>query len=313
MDEKMNIFIKEDKPIYIYGGSGTGKTYTIKKYFETNKNIYLIYLSIKDIPNTQYIDTIAKRPIMDIFNNIKRPIIIVIDDIDVLSIQEKKIINELIKIIKMYKKTKKKMEYTLIFSGINHIDKKIKELISLSNVIHIDNKHIFYNKNIYIHIENIIQKKEKNINTDILDSEKATQSLLLHENIINNITINNINFYYHFLKNFCNGDYYDRISFQKQLWIYNDITYFLKFVNNYILYTNENINIKTKNIRFTKVLTKYSNEYNNNIFINNICNKLSLTNKELYNYCIDHKTNELTIQEINRLYKIYNISSINHI
>ena len=108
MDEKLNTFIKEDKPIYIYGGSGTGKTYTIKKYFETNKNIYLIYLSIKDIPNIQYIDTIAKRPIMDIFNNIKRPIIIVIDDIDVLSIQEKKIINELIKIIKMYKKTKKK-------------------------------------------------------------------------------------------------------------------------------------------------------------------------------------------------------------
>lgn len=307
MYEKMDQYMKDNLPIYIYGGSGCGKSYFIKKYFETNKDIYLIYLSIKDIPNIQYIDHISKRPIMDIFNKIKRDIIIVIDDIDVLNIQEKKIINEFIKRIKYYKKTKTKMEYKLIFSGINHIDKKIKELIGLSNVIPINNKHIFYNKNIYIHIENIIQKKEKNINTDILDSEKATQSLLLHENIINNITKNNISFYYEFLKNFCNGDYYDRISFQKQLWIYNDITYFLKFINNYYLYSNENINIKTKNIRFTKVLTKYSNEYNNNIFIINICNKLSLTNKELYNYCIDHKIKDLTIQEMSRLYKIYNI------
>lgn len=308
MNEKMTTFMMEDKPIYIYGSSGSGKTYFIKKYFETKQELYFIYLSIKEIPNIQYIENISKRPVMDYFNKIKRDIIIVIDDIDVLSIQEKKIITDLIKMIKNYKKTKSKMEYKLIFIGINYNDKKIKELLSLSNSIPFENKHIFYNKNIYIHIENIIQKKENMINTDVLDSEKATQSLLLHENIINNITNENINFYFSFLKNFCNGDYYDRISFQKQLWIYNDITYFLKFINNYLLYNKENINIKTKNIRFTKVLTKYSNEYNNNVFIINLCNKLSLTNKELYNLCIENKIEELTIPEKNRLYKIYNIN-----
>lgn len=307
MNEKMDLFMKEDKHIYIYGSSGSGKTSCIKKYFETNKNIYLIYLSIKDIPNIQYIDTISKRPIMDIFNKIKRNLIIVIDDIDVLSIQEKKIINEFIKKIKQYKKAKAKLDYKFIFAGINHIDKKIKELLGLCNVINIETKYIFYNKNIYIHIENIIQKKEKNINTDFLDCEKATQSLLLHENIINNITKKNLNFYYQFLLNFCNGDYYDRISFQKQLWIYNDITYFLKFINNYILYNKETLTIKTKNIRFTKVLTKYSNEYNNNIFIINLCNKLSMTNKELYNCCINDKIENITLQEKTRLYKIYNL------
>lgn len=312
MYDKIDLFIKDNKPIYITGNSGSGKTYLINSYFK-NTNMNIKKITLKKIINISYLEEITKLDIIDVFNNKKREIIIIIDDIDVLSIQEKKIINELIKMLKNINKYKKKLRYKLIFSGINCSDKKIKELMRLSNIIDLGNN--IYNKNIYINIDNILNKNNK-VNIFIFD--KSIQSLLLHENIINNLSKYNIKFYYNFLINFCNGDYYDRISFQKQIWLYNDITFYIKFIINILLYNKENIILQKKDIRFTKILTKYSNEYNNNIFINNICNKLCLTNKELYNLCIN-KLNELsnqdTKQEIQtlsqkdkiRLCKIYNI------
>ena len=282
MYEQIDLFIKDSKPIYITGNSGSGKTYLIDSYFK-NINMNIKKITLKKIINISYLDEITKLDIIDVFNNIKREIIIIIDDIDVLNIQEKKIINELIKMLKNINKYKKKLKYKLIFSGINYSDKKIKELMRLSNIISLGNN--IYNKNIYINIENILNKNNK-VNT--FEFDKSIQSLLLHENIINNLTKNNINFYYNFLINFCNGDYYDRISFQKQIWLYNDITFYIKFIINILLYNKENITIEKNDIRFTKILTKYSNEYNNNNFINNICNKLYLTNKELYNLCINN-------------------------
>lgn len=328
MYEQIDLFIKDSKPIYITGNSGSGKTYLIDSYFK-NINMNIKKITLKKIINISYLDEITKLDIIDVFNNIKREIIIIIDDIDVLNIQEKKIINELIKMLKNINKYKKKLKYKLIFSGINYSDKKIKELMRLSNIISLGNN--IYNKNIYINIENILNKNNK-VNT--FEFDKSIQSLLLHENIINNLTKNNINFYYNFLINFCNGDYYDRISFQKQIWLYNDITFYIKFIINILLYNKENITIEKNDIRFTKILTKYSNEYNNNNFINDICNKLYLTNKELYNLCINNNLYIKSIQETNekelhnlpiklsqkdlylnklsqkdlvRLYKIYNI------
>ena len=328
MYEQIDLFIKDSKPIYITGNSGSGKTYLIDSYFK-NINMNIKKITLKKIINISYLDEITKLDIIDVFNNIKREIIIIIDDIDVLNIQEKKIINELIKMLKNINKYKKKLKYKLIFSGINYSDKKIKELMRLSNIISLGNN--IYNKNIYINIKNILNKNNK-VNT--FEFDKSIQSLLLHENIINNLTKNNINFYYNFLINFCNGDYYDRISFQKQIWLYNDITFYIKFIINILLYNKENITIEKNDIRFTKILTKYSNEYNNNNFINNICNKLYLTNKELYNLCINNNLYIKSIQETNekelhnlpiklsqkdlylnklsqkdlvRLYKIYNI------
>jgi hypothetical protein len=118
----------------------------------------------------------------------------------------------------------------------------------------------------------------------IIENEKATQCLLFHENIIDTIkTSSDISFYKTFLKNYCIGDYFDRISFQKQLWIFNEMTYYIKILYNYSLYNNYPIHTK-KNIeyRFTKVLTKYSNEYNNNSFIITLCNRLNISKKQLY-------------------------------
>ena len=151
--------------------------------------------------------------------------------------------------------------------------------MKLCNVIHLkDNNE--YEKNIQLNIKNVIEQKI----ISFVENEKATQCLMFHENIINHLKKEDMYFYLQFLNNYCNGDYYDRVSFQKQLWIYNEMTYYLKMIHNYYLYIHSNIQIKTQKeeYRFTKVLTKYSNEYNNQKFIIDLCNRLNISRKQLF-------------------------------
>ena len=71
-----------------------------------------------------------------------------------------------------------------------------------------------------------------------------------------------------------------------------------------------------QNIRFTKVLTKYSTEYNNYIFIQNLCQILNLDKKDMFSFFIKIKELhtsgeiftlfeqfELTKLDINRIYR----------
>ena len=162
----------------------------------------------------------------------------------------------------------------------------------------------------------------------INDTDKTTVSLLYHENIIDYINLSykiNINTYIQILQNFCFGDYMDRIIFQKQLWQLNEISFKIKVVyNNNILhkFIEDNKckhNVKLTNIRFTKILTKYSTEYNNYTFLINMCQKLIWIKKifvlfyilknyytnENINYLID-KYN-ITILDINRIIKFISV------
>ena len=96
--------------------------------------------------------------------------------------------------------------------------------------------------------------------------------------------------------------YIDRVTFQKQIWQFNEISSLIKtFYSNYIMrkYLN-NSNIDKIEIRFTKVLTKYSTEYNNSIFINNLCQELNLDNKDMLGYFCYLKKNE----EMNKIENI---------
>ena len=87
--------------------------------------------------------------------------------------------------------------------------------------------------------------------------------------------------------------------------------------NNYILHNNIiNFQFTLQTIRFTKVLTKYSTEYNNYLFIQNLCQILNLDKKDLFSFFIKIKnlyntgeiytlfeTYELTKLDINRIYR----------
>jgi len=303
--EKIVNYINLNKPIYVHGKSGCGKTTLLKKLPCDVK-----FISIQDISSYEDLVVFAQPSILQkmSLNNSKQ--ICVVDNIDFLQTNDKKILTALLKQFKFEEKNKKKRNFTLILCGTNYYDKKIKEIFKFCNVVHINtNNNLMYN-NYEKNIQNNIKKiMTKSFDQDfIIDSEKATQSLLFHENIIDLIHTNeDIIFYKQFLTNFCIGDYFDRISFQKQLWIFNEMTYYFKILHNYYLYKNTDLKPKKNTeFRFTKVLTKYSNEYNNNSFIISLCNQLKCSKKELYYSLLNNSTN-LTLIEINRAKNYFQI------
>jgi len=304
--EKIISYINYNKPIYVYGKSGCGKTSMLKQLpFDVK------FISIQDITSYEELVIFAQPSILQKMSLKTSKQVCVIDNIDFLQNNDKKILTALLKQFKFEEKNKKKRNFTIILCGTNYYDKKIKEIFKFCNVVHMNvNNNLLYN-NYEKNIQNNIKKiMNKTFDQDfIIESEKATQSLLFHENIIDLVvTHNDIVFYKEFLQNFCIGDYFDRISFQKQLWIFNEMTYYFKILHNYYLYKNTTMKPK-KNIeyRFTKVLTKYSNEYNNNSFIIGLCNQLKCSKKELYSILI-HKTNStLSLIEINRAKNYFQI------
>jgi DNA polymerase III delta prime subunit len=135
-------------------------------------------------------------------------------------------------------------------------------------------------------------------NTIMNETDRTIVGLLWHENIIdvmNNVPMNQaIPFYLSLLNNMCFADYIDRITFQKQIWQFNEMSSLIKtFKNNKIYHDSFTFKKKTKinheDIRFTKVLTKYSTEYNNSTFIQNLCQQLSMDKKDIFSFFLDLK------------------------
>jgi hypothetical protein len=301
MDKIIQYLNNSNKPIYVTGKSGSGKTTMLKQLPFSVK-----FISIQDINSYNDLELLVQPSIIQkMMNKNLNNHVCVIDDIDYLQNNDKKILTLLLKQFKLENKKKCVRNFKIILCGTNNYDKKINEIFKFCNIvtIHNINKELLYNKyekNIQNTIKCIMVKDFKN--DFIIENEKATQCLLFHENIIDTIkTFNDIQYYKQFLKNFCIGDYFDRISFQKQLWIFNEITYYFKLLHNYNLYKKSLLHTKKNSeYRFTKVLTKYSNEYNNNNFIIEICNKINISKKELYYSILNNESIDLTPIEINR-------------
>jgi hypothetical protein len=195
------------------------------------------------------------------------------------------------------------------------------------------------------------------------ETDRTIVALLWHENIIDRLEKYNINnslsVYLKILDNICFSDYIDRITFQKQIWVFNEMSSLIKTFNNNRIYhdfmneydsiithntsssiststtkkTKSNIksNIKTtaksnevtihieplhnnNNVRFTKVLTKYSTEYNNYNFIHNLCQQLGMDKKDLFAFFINFKSkynndNECFTELLN-LFENYEINKL---
>ena len=380
------------KGIYIYGDPGTGKT-----TFVTNILKELDYDIIKydagDIRNTNVIEEITKhnmsdKNIMSLFNKKVKKLAIVMDEIDGMNNGDKGGINTLIKLIRPKKTKKQKLEDTtinpIICIGNYKIDKKIKELMKVCNVIELKTPTILQITNIvntllpnintvikekivhYVQgdlrklnniysfyknkpdffsteiIENIFQTKSYSDDTKKIinklinnyypldehnnimnETDRTSVGLLWHENIIDVIDkldkSNSIPFYIKQLENICFADYIDRITFQKQIWQFNEMSSLIKTFKNNKMY-HEHFSEKQKynltEIRFTKVLTKYSTEFNNSIFIQNLCQKLGMDKKDLFGFFIELKNNvqdddiinllenyEINKLDINRIYR----------
>ena len=131
------------KGIYIYGEPGTGKSsFVINILKELDYDI--IKYDAGDIRNKSIIDTITKhnmsdKNIMSLFHKKIKRLVIVMDEIDGMNNGDKGGINSLIKIIRPKKTKKQRLEEItlnpIICIGNYHIDKKIKELMKVCDVI----------------------------------------------------------------------------------------------------------------------------------------------------------------------------------
>jgi SpoVK/Ycf46/Vps4 family AAA+-type ATPase len=387
---KSNPLLK--KGVYVYGEPGTGKT-----TFVTNILKELDYDVVKydagDIRNKSIIDTITKhnmsdKNIMSMFHKKVKKIAIVMDEIDGMNNGDKGGINTLIKLIRPKKTKKQKLEEVtmnpIICIGNYHIDKKIKELMKVCNVIELKlpsqpqivtivnslmpslEESLLQNIIKYVQsdlrklnsIANIYNKKQSMLKNEIIqnifqiksyndDTKKITQKLinqpftmeehltlmnetdrtivglLWHENIIDVLgkmkKEQSIPFYLNILQNMCFADYIDRITFQKQIWQFNEMSSLIKtFKNNKIYHDSfkKKQKYNPQEVRFTKVLTKYSTEYNNSLFIQNLCQQLGMDQKDIFSFFLDLKNKyddnqmiglfenyEITKLDINRIYR----------
>jgi len=121
------------------------------------------------------------------------------------------------------------------------------------------------------------------------ETDRTIVGLLWHENIIDQLQKipKNISIplYLTILNNISIADYIDRITFQKQIWQFNELSSIIKtFTNNFIFHKTFNKKITVADIRFTKVLTKYSTEYNNSLFIQNLCLMLDMDKKDIHQF-----------------------------
>ena len=225
---------------------------------------------------------------------------------------------------------------------------------SMSEFIQGDLRKLDSTYNIYKNQEKILKNqliknmfKQKNYNEDVKDiinllfqkkylisnhlevmneTDRTSVGLLYHENLIDQIESypkkDSLVFYNEILDNICFSDYIDRITFQKQIWIFNEMSSLIKtFYNNFLFHNTFKQPKKytsSQNIRFTKVLTKYSTEYNNSLFISNLCRQLSMDVKDMFSFFINlrnkhdfeyivelfnNENYEINKLDLNRIYK----------
>jgi hypothetical protein len=188
---------------------------------------------------------------------------------------------------------------------------KLTEILHLykHNVLICGNLNYVSNNNTKDITRNILLNdcKLQNFNSMISEGDRTIISLLYHENsstIIDTLpTTKKILLYSKILDNMCICDYIDRFIFQKQLWELNELSNIIKiFYNNLLLRKTTHVDT-IKDITFTKVLTKYSSEYNNYVFCVKLCKLLSCNKKDIY--IIIKESNKL----FNRLHKLYHDSS----
>jgi hypothetical protein len=127
------------------------------------------------------------------------------------------------------------------------------------------------------------------------ETDRTIVGLLWHENVVDALAkqphqLAAFKFYKEALDNMCLADYIDRITFQKQIWQFNEMSSLIKTFHNNKLY-HERFATRPKfnpsEVRFTKVLTKYSTEYNNTLFIQMMCQKFGMDKKDLFAYFLN--------------------------
>ena len=153
-------------------------------------------------------------------------------------------------------------------------------------------------------------------NAIINETDRTSVGLLWHENVVDALAHmdkrKSIPLYLEQLEHICFADYIDRITFQKQIWQFNEMSSLMKTMHNSKLFHEHGISHKFGDIRFTKALTKSSTEYHNTLFIQRLCQQFGMDKKDLvcfFDGIRDEPMDELlekyeiTKLDINRMYR----------
>lgn len=179
-----------------------------------------------------------------------------------------------------------------------------------------------YNNDARSITKNLINKKYdmREHSTIMNETDRTIVGLLWHENIIDVISnvdkATSVPVYLKILDNICFADYIDRLTFQKQIWQFNEMSSLIKTFNNNRIYheafkssSHVTAPFNPTEVRFTKVLTKYSTEYNNSIFIQNLCQQLGMDKNDLFEFFLDIK-NKYDINQALQLFENYEINKL---
>ena len=213
---------------------------------------------------------------------------------------------------------------------LNYIQGDLRKLNSILNIYNKQNillkneiiQNIFQPKTYNEDSKKITQKlinnnfDINNHNNIMNETDRTIVGLLWHENIVDVLgkqpTDISFPFYNKILNNICFSDYIDRITFQKQIWQFNEMSSMIKTFYNNKLY-HDKFPKKTKynpvEVRFTKVSTKYSTEYNNYLFIQNLCFTLSMDQKDLFAFFLNLREKK-TEDEIYEIFENYDINKL---
>ena len=159
--------------------------------------------------------------------------------------------------------------------------------------------------------------------TTLSENDRTIVGLLWHENIIDPLSkmppAAALSFYSKVLDNICFADYMDRVTFQHQIWQFNEMSSLIKTFHCNKLYHDtfpQKPVFNPTEVRFTKVLTKYSSEYNNATFINDLCQSMGLDKKDTFALFLDLQSkhsdeyirellenNDISKLYVNRIYR----------
>jgi hypothetical protein len=211
---------------------------------------------------------------------------------------------------------------------IEKICKKNPNLLTDDSLDHIFHMKQFNEDSKKITQKLILNPVSINDHTKIInETDRTIVALLWHENIVDVLSkISNeisMPFYLQILDNICFADFIDRITFQNQIWQFNEMSSLMKtFYNNYLYHKEIGVSNDDDNnnneIRFTKVLTKYSTEYNNILFIYSLCQELDMDKKDLISFFQElrlfHGRDFLSQTEklntVEKLFENYNIDKL---
>ena len=209
-------------------------------------------------------------------------------------------------------------------SAVMDMNKKSNTILA-NNILHSIFQPKTYNEDIKKITEKLLNTEYPISDHNILinETDRTTIGLLWHENVIDVLEKMPVSvsapFYKLVLDNICQADYFDRITFQNQIWLFNELSSLIKtFYNHYLYHKSfpKKARFHPTEVRFTKVLTKYSTEYNNQLFIQNLCIQLSMDQRDLFTffltlrkqYCEDEiprilEMYEITKLDVNRIYR----------